>query len=674
MSETPERKHVHYFVPGEMILLIEHKNHDLDQVRQFANQLFDEITPFTKDNDSLDFLDHPSTENDEADSPPNFSLFFARNLPPGLTCNQNREGPGPLFYIDPDVPTDHDSDIISDDRLATCIVDAYERISRGDVTAALFDNSDSAADIKLLPVTLNWIMSGNPHDVPDGAGGGGPGAVPVEDPIGDYSNSGVWDEDKPWSFSRDPLPPGGITNMPLPGLINFLRDRFPSLDDTDDEGRAAQKIAENAYQAVVKVATDANNSVDRKVKVAIFDTCPPTQKMKDAYKELKDKHPLVRSLFEERSSTDAHDSKRPGPFKRLNIWRWPEFGSANRQGSEGLELASACSSCYPFKAYDHGTFIAGIIHTLAPDAELHIFQTLNDWGVGTMETAVTQFKKALDVLAEENTYIIANMSMMFDFPWDEHHLFRECYAYPTPTEDDEGGDGLFGRFRGDQNFVDAMLLPLIQTLKTLLNTERLLANIDNLGGVVVASAGNDGKWDVDDARYPAAYPRVIGVGALDHNFEPAGYSNIADKPLDQGIAAFGGTSMAGTAPAGNPEQGDGKPPQADKTGGMLGVYIGPFPDSALDYKTAYENIAKDKAPGEPLENYLNGGKNNSGWARWSGTSFAAPVVSGFLAQVASRQFKGIGGLLVFRAIVLPAILVNVGGTREEYRLRIKQGE
>jgi subtilisin family serine protease len=42
--------------------------------------------------------------------------------------------------------------------------------------------------------------------------------------------------------------------------------------------------------------------------------------------------------------------------------------------------------------------------------------------------------------------------------------------------------------------------------------ERAANRLDDLGAIVVAAAGNEG---VDEPRYPAAYPSVVGVGAVD---------------------------------------------------------------------------------------------------------------------------------------------------------------
>ncbi len=55
--------------------------------------------------------------------------------------------------------------------------------------------------------------------------------------------------------------------------------------------------------------------------------------------------------------------------------------------------------------------------------------------------------------------------------------------------------------------------------------ERGVARLEALGVVVVAAAGNEG---LDEERYPAAYPSVIGVGAIDREGQLFAASNRGD--------------------------------------------------------------------------------------------------------------------------------------------------
>src|ERR671932_1379922 len=126
---------------------------------------------------------------------------------------------------------------------------------------------------------------------------------------------------------------------------------------------------------------------------------------------------------------------------------------------------------------------------------------------------------------------------------------------------------------------------------------------DDQGKRMVAAAGNDAVPVYrPQARYPAAYDSVIGVGALKPDATPADYSNLSDTPLNIGIATFGGQSC-----------GTGSHTNALPVVSMLGTYIGTFPD-----------------PGPA------GTRSRNGWGWWAGTSFATPVISGTLAALLSK--------------------------------------
>jgi subtilisin family serine protease len=74
--------------------------------------------------------------------------------------------------------------------------------------------------------------------------------------------------------------------------------------------------------------------------------------------------------------------------------------------------------------------------------------------------------------------------------------------------------GLFELLRGLdvawQQHAQVLNLSLVGPANPLL--ERAVNRLDDLGAIVVAAAGNEAS---DEARYPAAYPAVVGVGAID---------------------------------------------------------------------------------------------------------------------------------------------------------------
>ena len=106
---------------------------------------------------------------------------------------------------------------------------------------------------------------------------------------------------------------------------------------------------------------------------------------------------------------------------------------------------------------------------------------------------------------------------------------------------------------------------------------------------VVAAAGNDGGTD---PVWPAASPRVLGVAALDTTGAPASWSDSGPW-VDFSVR---GEGVVSTFVAGTEEQGAG--PED------------PFDDEPECFP----------APGQ-----------EEPWALWTGTSFAAPAVSAWLA-------------------------------------------
>jgi subtilisin family serine protease len=122
----------------------------------------------------------------------------------------------------------------------------------------------------------------------------------------------------------------------------------------------------------------------------------------------------------------------------------------------------------------------------------------------------------------------------------------------------------------------------------------------------VAAAGNDsfGQRRMEP-RLPARFESVLGVAATTVDPDrPAPYSNLGDESeLGDHVATFGGSIDSHD----QPER------------GVIGIYAGEFP---------------------------SGKSNDTGWAYWSGTSFATALVSGMAANVwAGSPDLDAGGVL-----------------------------
>jgi subtilisin family serine protease len=174
----------------------------------------------------------------------------------------------------------------------------------------------------------------------------------------------------------------------------------------------------------------------------------------------------------------------------------------------------------------HGTFIAGIVRQVCPDAEVHPAGVLSSFGEGSVARVRSTIRRLTRLCGPFDLVVMS---------------FGTFCANDDP--------GLFGA-RLPQLIGDA---------------------------VAVAAAGN-----LQSCRpyFPAALPGVIGVGALDRT-GPAWFTNF-------------GSWVDACAPAVN----------------VVSTFFDPI---------------TERFPGRPDRRF-------DGWARWSGTSFAAPKVAGAIAQ------------------------------------------
>jgi subtilisin family serine protease len=238
---------------------------------------------------------------------------------------------------------------------------------------------------------------------------------------------------------------------------------------------------------------------------------------------------------------------------------------------------------HPYPMTDHGLFVAGIIHTIAPAAQIHLYEVLNPDGVGDLKTIADGLRKVLDDF--QGRPLVINCSLVLNLP----------PLYPSDTESFRAK--MDDILRGwDEVEKDPVAWAEHQALSINWICDWLYLS----GARVIAAAGNDrtGK-PRPQADYPAAFDSVVGVGALSKGnpprgpFNPAKYSNLADRPAKIGITTLGG------------EQGENN--------GVLGIYLGEF-------------------PGEQRMESQRDGKD---WAWWAGTSFAAPIITAVTAAVLS---------------------------------------
>lgn len=341
------------------------------------------------------------------------------------------------------------------------------------------------------------------------------------------------------------------------------------------------------------------------VDVAILDTAPCAQDLVAAYKEWPD-HPLIATLL--------------GPNGKLHLYP-ATYG-------ELLRLTCTSLNDHDYKMSDHGLFIAGIIHSIAPKAKIHLIEVLNQYGVGDFTSFIQGLLKIWTEIFTEDRPGVVNCSFMFEKPLHDNH----CRHMGQTGDPDAEFERAVREFSKSEK-------------ATQLTLEFLFNQLYGVGKQAIAAAGNDAREDDPGrtpARYPAALSSVQGVGAFPRTldklptgkYRPSVFSNLSESASAKGVVTKGIGTLGG-------EEGQGK--------GLLGLYLGEFP---------------------------TGERNESKWAWWAGTSFAAPVLTGAVASILSRPgnkitrtqdaIKKLSGKGV-------KIIIDAGAGKQEDALPVTQG-
>lgn len=265
---------------------------------------------------------------------------------------------------------------------------------------------------------------------------------------------------------------------------------------------------------------------------------------------------------------------------------------------------------FVYNMVDHGLFVAGIIRSIVPQAEIKLVRTQNPFGTGDINV----FLHALDEVGQrqDTQQVVLNLSMGTLPPLEDLHQIwfgSGCCCEAPP-------------------FADAL-----STLEKLQLALRLtIRSLVEKGVVVVAAAGNDslGKNPPHGPRYPARYEDVLGVAAVNRQGLAAAYSNQANADhWGSGIATYGGEE-----------------PNDDSD--TLAWYLGTPPNQPGPPDAVHSLYLNSTYPPLNADDPGNGGANQSGWAWWSGTSFATGVVSGLAAH---HVLAGMHGQQVIQSIL-----------------------
>jgi hypothetical protein len=279
---------------------------------------------------------------------------------------------------------------------------------------------------------------------------------------------------------------------------------------------------------------------------------------------------------------------------------------------------------------DHGLFVAGIIDTTAPHAQIHLMRVLDDYGIGTTESLLAALTDCI-ALAQCQPLVV-NMSLFIKIPPDDLNGGLYWYSH-DPNWSSRLPDQLtwYPAMTAGQA---QLVLPLHQAVLNSINA------LLSYGAVVVAAAGNDGLAYAPNPaipvhlqpRLPADYDPVLGVVATARNGSIAHYSNFADAALQHMtpppnedysngseaagdslncIATWGGQATLQNIPQGQTVFGQPLPHV------MRGALSGP-------------NDAVVGLCSTPTVN--SSGDNTTGWISWSGTSFATAIISAIAAN------------------------------------------
>jgi hypothetical protein len=400
----------------------------------------------------------------------------------------------------------------------------------------------------LQVVSPNWLMSGS-RETPGGTGGPGGKPSPYDGPSNNTE----------YKFNNSKLFPQQY--------LDYLR---PDCD-------------ENVVVAILDTAPYPKSWRDLIISdsgTTSFEIVSDQGEWEYIYDEWvtqrkEDPHSLIRTLLD---PTDGCLTIHPDP--RVMDGRFRDMTCIDHE----------------YEMNDHGLFVAGIIHSLAPHAELHLFQVLNSYGLGDLEIIGETLTGVFSQF--ESKPLVINLSLNYGIPLEMAHtkVGKTRTKMKKKLVNDTIGKELL------EPKLESKYVPwLIRAAKP---AELMYDLFYDRNSGIIAAAGND--WDDQEpgssrpqARYPAAFDHVVGVGALTRGgkgmpIKAANYSNIADRPPKSGITTLGGEEGA--------------------KNGLLGTYVGKFPSNASQ---------------------SDGPSNNSGWAWWSGTSFATPIISGLVAAILS---------------------------------------
>ena len=333
------------------------------------------------------------------------------------------------------------------------------------------------------------------------------------------------------------------------------------------------------------------------VTVFVLDTIPKAKHIRDAAQNAGNDNLLLKDF--------AEHMKGPSPAIVIDYQSVPKRLTGVHTGKDLND------QFYGFEMPDHGLFVAGIIHDLAPKAKLECVRVLNDSGIGDIVTLCAALQGIQKRMAQGMPgKVVVNLSLVI-------------------TPPDEYLPGIW--FGNDHSFQAQDLAAAMRDLELLrVGLHSVIKSLVTQGAVVVASAGNESDMNKNPQRFgprhPAAFQEVIAVGAVDNRGHATTYSDYpALLPEQNGIATYGG-AIPKPLPQGQPQEPPGARTWADVNDAVFGIY------SWSRYPML---LVTDEPP-----DYYSAPQSSHCWAYWSGTSFSTPIIGALAARILEAQKQG----------------------------------
>jgi len=328
------------------------------------------------------------------------------------------------------------------------------------------------------------------------------------------------------------------------------------------------------------------------VRVGVFDTSPFPMKLGEV---AKDETGIIHTMAVSRS----------GMTQMTTTVMWVTPHLTLTVGHPDMPVLTP-TNAISINVNDHGLFVAGLVHAVAPESDIQLIRVLDKYGCGDLYTFNEALYRFIDQLDGDQApdHAVINLSL--------------GVRKPTSREEDEAeessGDPVEQRTTsmagtpGEE--VERLLDDTVESLRAAVTLA------DGKGIVVVAAAGNDSfSSGIPVApQIPARYPFVIGVEASNAYRERACFSNWGDVSAPGGDARFGGTGNGSCNVEGDQGQGGNAPDES---------------------RSVTETLQ--------LENLISLSRSSpTNYVYWRGTSFATPLVSGLAALVLDAGVPGVG--------------------------------